>query len=523
MRDFVHKHAATVIGILSGFDRLFFRGTLRALVHPRGMLGYLAGAHIRLTEFGRHAEAVTEQVLEAARDIARRAGRPLEYVPSPKTKKDELARQIAQRDGITSGLICALTCVEPCCSYEIHRNRAAKRLELQPRVRKCLHLYHYFLHPRFGFMHVRLQTWFPLNITLCLNGREWLARTLDRAGIDYLRQENCFPWIADVDRAQELMDRQLRTAWAKSLDAFARSINPAHEKLFRACPLRYDWSLQQSEWATDVMWESPEAVEALYPRLIRHALTHFKSTHLLRFLGRRVPVSTGRINAHCEQEVCSKLETRPEGMCIRHHVNHNSLKMYDKQGSVLRIETTINNPRDFKVFRRPEGNSKAAPAWRILRKGVADIHRRARVSQACNERYLDALAAVDENTTLAELTRDLCKPVNKKGARLRALNPWAPEDRALLETVSRGEFLLNGFRNRDLQTHLFPAPGATPQDKRRRSSQVTRKLRLLRAHGLIRKVGGTHRYLVTAKGKTILAALCAAREATVRHLTKEVA
>jgi hypothetical protein len=523
MRDFVHKHAPAVIGILSGFDRLFIRGTLRALSYVGGMMGYLSGANIRLTEFGRHAEALTTQVLDASRDVARRAGRPLEYVPSPKTKKEDLARQIAQRDGITEGLVCALTCVEPCCTYEIHRNRAAKRLELQHRVRKCLHVYHYYLHPRFGFMHVRLQTWFPLTITLCLNGREWLAQTLDRAGIDYLRRDNCFPWIADVEKAQELMDRQLRTDWVKSLDAFARSINPAHEQLFRACPLRYYWSLHQSEWATDVMWDSTEAVEALYPRLIRHAITHFKSTHLMRFLGRRVPESTGRVDARCEQEVFTKLESRPEGLCIRHHVGHNSLKMYDKQGSVLRVETTINDTQDFKVFRRPEGDSKAAPTWRKLRKGVADTHRRARLSQACNERYLDALAVVDEDTTLAELTRDLCRPVHKKGSRLRALNPWAPEDRALLETVSRGEFLLNGFRNRDLQVHLFQTPCATPQDKRRRSSQITRKLRLLRAHGLIRKVSGTHRYLVTAKGQTILAALCAAREASVRQLTKEVA
>jgi hypothetical protein len=186
---------------------------------------------------------------------------------------------------------------------------------------------------------------------------------------------------------------------------------------------------------------------------------------------------------------------------------------------VLRVETTINDPHDIKVFRPKEGDEHGRKSWRILRKGVADLHRRAEVSQAANERYLNALAAADETTVLAQLTEPLCRPVQYRGGRVRALNPLAADDAQLLEAVSRGEFLVHGFRNRDLQPLLYSSQPSDPHEQRRRSAAVTRKLRLLRAHGLVRKVPKTHRYLLSDKGQTAITALLAARQAETQKLT----
>jgi hypothetical protein len=306
------------------------------------------------------------------------------------------------------------------------------------------------------------------------------------------------------------------------LNGLARQLNPRHATLFAAYPVSYYWSTHQSEWATDLVFRDAAALRRLYPRLLHHAVTTFGSTDVMRFLGRRLPLS-GAVPQRFAGEVVSDLRERAEGIRIKHGVNRNSVKLYDKAytavGSVLRAEATINNVADLRVYRPVEGDPDGALAWRGMRRGIADLHRRAEISRKSTERYLDALASVDEDSTLDDLLRRVGHPTAWHGRRVRALRPWAAEDSALLAAVSRGEFTLNGFRNRDLQGIFFSRPAATAAEARRRSAWVSRQLRLLRAHGLIRKVTGTHRYQVTASGRTVITAVLTALRATVRQLT----
>ena len=253
VKTFLQNHAQDVIGVLSGFDRLVFRGTIRQLAFLDGMRTYLATRRVLLKDFGRHAQEMTKLLKEAATSMVTQKGRPVVYLESGKIRKEDVARDIAQRDGITEGTIALLTCVEPCLSYDIFRNREAKRLELQSRYRKCLSLYHYQLHPVLGLMHARIQTWFPFNIQVGINGREWLARQMDREGFEYQRRDNCFIWLSEPERAQKLMDKQLRSRWPRLLGGIARELNPAHKRMFKNFVAPYYWSVFQSEWATDVM------------------------------------------------------------------------------------------------------------------------------------------------------------------------------------------------------------------------------------------------------------------------------
>jgi hypothetical protein len=506
--------------VLSGFDRLLFRGTLRRLASVGGLSSYLAYAGVLLKDFGEWSMALTERVKQASLEVAERAGRPVRYLPDPSVRKEELAREIARQDKIEHGLVCVLSATEPCWSFEIHRNRAARKLQLQARQRRCLHLYHYLMHPRLGLCHARVQTWLPLNVSVCVNGREWLARQMDARGIGYRRRENCFIDLADVSEAQALMDEQLTTDWRALLDGINAQVNPGSVERFgpsSGYPIDPYWSLQQSEWATDVMFKSPALLAQLYPKLIRHGMQALASRDSLRFLGKAVP--EGR-NAHPKfvGQVVSDLKDRPEGMRIKHAVNGNSVKMYDKQGSVLRVETTVNQPGEFKVYRGTE----AAPQdkqWRKLRKGVADLHRRAQVSQASNQRYLESMATVEVGVSLGQSLQPICQPVRWNNQRVRALRPFQTEEIKLLESVSRGEFVINGFRNRDLREQLFGSDDETDaSQKRRRSGQITRKLRLLRGHGLISKVPRTHRYLLTEKGRTLITLLLSAKDADAKKL-----
>jgi hypothetical protein len=533
MKSFLGKCGAAVLGVLNGFDRVFFRGTLRNLAYPQGLQHYLWAKRILYKDFAQHSQQVTQQVIDASLHHARESGREIRYLNSTDYRKEDLAREIAARDGISTGLICILQSVDPCMSFAIHKSCLSKRLEIHYRVRKCLHLYHYQMHPVFGFMHARIQTWFPFRIYVCLNGREWLARQLDRAGLAYQRRDNSFTWIEDLAQAQKLFDTQLQANWPGLLNAIAQSLNPLHDSLFAAYPTQYYWSVGQNEWASDILFRSRADLEAIYPQLVRHAVTTYRSAEVLRFLGRKL-TAAGEIPSRFTGEVVSSLQHREEGVRMKHWLNHNSIKLYDK-GSVLRIETTINNPDDFRVYRAKENDPQGEKAWRTLRHGVADFHRRAQVSQAANDRYAEALAAVTDTTALKQLAEPLCQPVlcpsrPKKGQegrtrpyRVRALNPLAADDAALLQAVIQPEFTLNGLRNRDLCRLLYPDPPPSSAEQRRRSAAVTRKLRLLRGHGVLHKVPRTHRYQLSKQGRTAVIALLAARDANAAQLTANAA
>ena len=521
MHEFIAKHQDKITGTLSGFDRLVFRGTLRSIAREEGMKAYLWANQVLLKDFGSHVERVSHRLKEASLTEAEAGGRPVKYLTSSQVSKEAIARGIAAEEGIRDGLVCVLTCVEPCGSFEIHRNRETKKLELERRPRKCLFLYHYWMHPVFGFMNARSQSWFPFPIQICLNGREWLARQMDTVGLEYTRQDNCFPWIADWGKAQRLMDRQLKANWPRLLGGVAKQLNPVHGEIFKKHPVSYYWSTYQSEWAIDIAFREAADLRRLYPRLVHHGMTTFSSPDVMRFLGKRIPLS-GEVPKRFSGEVVSDLQSREEGVRIKHSVNGNSLKLYDKAftvvGSVLRAEATVHNGDDFRVYRPKEGDPEGEMAWRQMRRGIADLHRRAEVSRRSAERYLDAFASVDQDTTLEELIRRLGQPKQWRGHRVRALRPFA-EDSVLLEAISRGEFAINGFRNRDLRALFFPRLAPSPEEARRRSAWVSRKLRLLRAHGLITKITGTHRYQLTVAGRKAVTAILTALRSTVRQLT----
>lgn len=523
MKQFIQRHVANVIGSLSGFDRVRLRGTLRWLSNVRGMTSFLCAAKILFKDFKPFAQDITGRIRERAQRDAEQAGRPYVYLPSSQTSKETQAREIAERDRIATGLVAVFAAVEPCYTYSVGPNRALKRLELRYGSAKCLHLYHYLIDPQLGFLNVRLQTWFPFTMHVCINGREWLARQMDAIRLGYTRRDNCFVDLQDVAHAQRLMDMQLGVSWFSLMNQLTRQCHPLHRELFRDPPNPYYWSIDESEWATDIMFRSPEALAELYPRLIRHGVTALGSAEVMRFLGHHTPAHGG-VNANFQGEVLTDLRKRPEGVRIKHRAGVNSVKMYDKQGSVLRVETTLNDAGPFKTFRRAEPREartkpgKPVKRWRPLRKGVCDVRRRAKICQGANTRYLESLAKVNDATPLIKLTDKLCQRTELNGRSVRAINPWSEADAKLLAAVCRGEFALQGFRNRDLRPLLFAAAPTDPAEARKQSAAAGRQLRLLRAHGLIHRIPKTHRYQLTETGRTALIALLHAHQADAAKL-----
>jgi hypothetical protein len=520
MKKFLQRFAGLVIGVLCGWDRIRFQGSRGMLVQEIGFRRYLDRAHILRMDFRDHALETTERLRQ---DVERREaeqGRKVHHLSSSHTDKDSVVRQHIAEHKIQRGLVGVWSCVESCWTVGFFGNRQTRKLEVRFLEKRCLHYYHYYLDERFGLMHTRLQTWYPFHMHICMNGREWLARQMDQAGIAYAQKDNCFLRIADLDRAQKLLDSQVHRDWPVLLEELARRSNPLEATLLPV-PAPYYWAVQQSEWATDVMFRSPKELQRLYPLLTRHAIEHFHSRDVLRFLGQRNKVKGTGIYRSYSYRANTDYKDRPEGVRVKHSAANGDCKMYDKERQVLRVEATLSRVKDFKVLRTKQGDDHGDKEKLPLRKGVVDMALRAEVSQKIPDRYLEALAAVSDRQTLAELTDETCKPLQWRGRRVRGLQPLAEADAMLLDAVARGEWMVAGFRNKDIRALLYGSDHGLPsKEQRRRANAVTRKLRLLRAHGLIEREPGRHCYLVTAKGRTVITAIQAARRTDPQKLTQ---
>jgi len=348
MKSFLQRFGSLVSGVLHGFDRLRFRGSKRLLCHPGGFFNFLWQVQVPLQDYKSYAKDTTVTLCKAIETEAKGAGL-YRYLNNGWESKEEAALHQAARDNRRQGLIAVLGCVEPCQIVQVRGNKETKKLEPRIESGKCMHYYHYYLDADYGLRYTRLQSWFPFTMHVGLNGRDWLAQQMTKAGLAYHQKDNSFTWVQDWEAAQCLLDQQRKI----------------------------------------------------------------------------------------------------------------------------------------------------------------------------NERYAEALATVEDKTPLSELVQELGKPTKWKGRSVRALNPLAPADVELLEAINRGEFMLNGFRNRDLRALLFgDTPPPTPQEEKKQAAKVTRLLRLLRAHGVIAKVPKTHRYQVSAEGRRRVTDLLAARHANTEKLLK---
>lgn len=497
-------HGEGVIGTLTTFDRMIFKGHLTGLYPDGAFQRFLNTQGVLLKGYAGYVKGVSDQLKAHAKAMAAAAGRPYLYAEHAMTKrsghsKGDLAEEITARDGLSEGLVCVLSAVEPCSSFDVVGNRETHRLEIRRRRRKCLYLYYYFLDRSLGLIHVRLQTWFPFEIQVYMNGREILAKQLTRRGIGFGRYANAFTAITDCATAQRLADRLARRRWHLVLRDLAAWVNPFLPTIEAAGFASYWWVLDQAEVATDVMFSSREALEEILPDLYAHAATAFSAEDIFRFLGRK-------LHGTFAGESTTSKRRRPEGWRVRHTINRNSIKVYDK-ASVLRVETTINNPSEFKVLRVVKTAEGLSRRWCPMGKAVANTWRYHQVGASANRRYLTALAAAPRGGEGIAALDALCRPQIKNGRRHSRFNPLTDPDLALFQAVLAGEHSINGFRNGDLAARLYPDPPASEQEARQRRQRVCRLIAKLRGHGLIMKVKDARLYRVTPYGHRVLVAV----------------
>jgi len=516
MNIFLAKFRDVIKGIITGFDRIVFKGTILPLTNAAGAMSFCESHGIRNKDFKRWAIEQTKQVVQSAEQYARRhTGRGIQPILSSKIRKDELAHRRQQEMGLQSGVIGVWSAIEMCWSYRAQYSAQAGHPLLRKEPIKCKHLYFYLDHPRYGFMNIRLQTWFPYHIQLAFNGREWLRRSLEKAGIEFVVRGNKFAHISDYARAQRLLDRQLDTRWEHMLGVFLADVFPARKAILGP-QLSYYWTLWESEWATDFIFRSPGDIAPIADSLLRHAFMTGTGERVLRYLDRPLKLD-GTPRANMPHEVTSRLLDFHDGVRVRHWVDTNSVKGYNEL-NVFRAEMTMNQPDMFRVYRHTQGQEhRTSKSLLPLRKGVADIVVRTQVSQRINERFMDNLAAARCETPVRDLVDAVVKPFTKEGRRVRALDPTG-KDRALLQAIRDPKFCISGLCNRDLRELLATHSGYKDMNEKQLSAKITRQLRLLRDHGLIRKLPRQKRYVTTHKGHELATTLDALLAASAKQL-----
>ena len=521
MDTLLSRFSTIVNGVITGFDRIVFKGIVRPIMHSAGMESFLKARKVLYKDFKDYAIKQSQVIVQSAEEIAQeQCGSKITYIPSLIERKETLAHNRQKENSIKKGLIGIWSCVESCNTFRASFDTTKTYPSLRFERSKCKHLYFYFDDPTYGFMSVRLQTWAPYEIQVALNGREWLKRSLDASGCYYIASGNKFLHISNYDFAQSFLDEQIRTDFAKVLNGFLPSVFPRMSDVLGK-GLSYYWTFWQSEIAKDYIFNDSDKLMELMDDFQIHALVTGKGERILKYFGSPVK-RNGQPHHTTNPEIITRTNAWYDGLRVRHWNDKNSVKFYNEH-NVLRFEMTMNNPAKFKVYRHSENQDKGEPKKLLyMRKGIADTASRAAISKNIINRFTEHMAVVEDETKLGELLDSISSPLLEKGKRVRALDVFG-KDKELLRAISDPVFDVHSITNKDLRNILKKTSWAKNMSDKQLSGKISRHLALLRKHGLIKKLPNQRKYALTDKGRKITVALDAALSASVNDLLKSAA
>ena len=470
-------------------------GTLPKICFAAGMTSFLYERKIRIFDYPKFAEPFRNRIRENAEKMAAEAGIEIEFIRKRNFRKEDRVKEILASRGEQAGLVCIFSAMEPCSTYKPWHNKQTGKTYLIPDDGKCLHYYFYFVDEELGLCHVRVPTWLPCRLQICFNGHNWLAGQLRKLGIDHRMADNAFSHIADWPRAQRIAngwEAKRIHAW---LDELARRCCP----IYRDFAAGYHWSVEQCEYSTDIVFRKQRDLQAIYENLARTAIHTVKPDNIATFLGRK-------LSPQFEGEAGNRFNIRIEGTRIKHTMGPVSIKLYDKFGLILRIETTVNDLTFFKHYREVEHRDGSRETkWAAMQKTIYSLPALRELLEAANRRYLEFLSAIEDPRAGRDKLDKLSQPVEQEGRRYSGFNLFDPDDENLLCSIVRGEFNISGLQNKTLRRHLSELS----------SGQVSRLLKRLRTHGLVKKVGHTYKYYVTAFGKEVVTTAIKLRELVI--------
>jgi hypothetical protein len=486
VQSLTERYEDRIAGVLSCYDRVVITGTVPVICYAEGMTGFLYANGIRIFDYPQFAQTLRDRVRDGAASLAAAAGVTIEHIARSHIRKEEVVARVLEQRGDHPGLVHIISAMEACNSYRPWHDKASGKTYLRPDSGKCLHYYFYFMDAALGLVYLRVPTWSPFRLQFYCNGHSWLARQLTAEGIGYSMADNAFVRIDNWQRAQQLADALSPDLLHRTLDGYAAQCCPVTEVFGQS----YHWSLMQVEYATDLAFRSTTTLGPLYEQLIRQSVLNVKAEQVASFLGRQ-------ITPQLAQEIGSQFSTRIEGTCVKHRFGKSSIKMYDKCGIVLRIETTTNDVSFFKHHRKVE--HREGPPTRELapvKKSIYSLIDLREILLGCNRRYLTHLSALDDFSAGVRALDRLTRPRKVEEKTVRGINFFEPGDAALLHALQNPRVNIAGIRRGDL----------LPDLEMFSPNRLSRHLRRLLDLGVVKRVTGTYRYYLTKAGRAATAA-----------------
>ena len=496
--NILEQNKEKINGKLETFDRMIINGYLLNLQSHRHFLYYLIQNNVKLKDFDKFASEQTEELCKHIDSYIKENNAENIYLNSGKIDKNEIVMNILQDNPNKKGLITTLSSVELCNTMTVKPNSETKKLEVTSRPTKCKHYYFYFNDEEFGLMFLKIQTWFPYNVQIYINGREYLSKLLDKNNIKYEMYNNSFSYIEDFEKAQQLADSILNKKISDSFDGLIEKINIHLPKIRNIFSHSYYWCIDQCEFATDINFKSREDLSLFYKTLVETTYFAFSSEDIYSFFGRNI----SKIHKCSKGEIVSDLRNRYQGYRIKFKINNNQIKMYDK-GNNLRIEVTINNPKDFKVLKIKEndetGEVVETKEWVPMGKSISNLYRYVEISKNITKRYIEALPDINTDEVSLKEIEKISQRTEINDRVYSGINILNEENLKIFSEISKGEYLINGFTNKMVRKNIFE----NSEDKKT-INKTTRMLSKLKAHGLIKKVANKNKYYLTTSGRKII-------------------
>lgn len=492
MRLLTDQYAGEIKGFLSCYDRIVITGTIPHICYAKGMTDWLYAHKIRIFDYPQFADPIRHKIRENAERISKESGVEIEHINKQHIRKEDVVKKVLAKRGTHPGLVHIISTMESCESYKPWHDKRTHQTFLKPNTSKCLHYYFYFIDETLGLCYVRVPSWCPFRLQIYFNGHNWLADLLRKEGIGYTLSDNAFIDIDDFIRAQQLADDLRVQELHELLDSFSEIFCPIHD-IFKE---HYHWSIMQAEYATDIVFKNQTTLQPLYDELIKTAIHTVKPDNIATFLGRKlVP--------QYQDEMGNRYDIRLHGSRIKHTMGNASIKMYDKFQQILRIETTVNDVTFFTHYRTVEHrDGRKEKKFAPLKKNIYSLVPLKDILKASNKRYLEFISGFITDIDKRNKLDRIAEPLKKNGRNYKGFNLFDKADLLLLNTISRGENCISGFQNKSLRRSL---PDKT-------CGQVSRLLKRLQLHGLIRKIKGTYKYYLTSLGKQLIIAIMRIKE-----------
>lgn len=486
MELITEKYEDHIQGVLSCYDRIIIQGTLHPFCYAEGMTSFLHSHKIRIFDYPQFTQPLRESIINNAKSIAKENDIEIEYIKKKNFRKETRIAEIIKERGEHPGIVHIFSALEPCTSYKPWHDKKTHRTYLKYDSGKSLHYYFYIIHPVLGLCYVRVPTWCPFRLQIYFNGHNWLSKKLTKQNINHKLLDNAFIEIDDFAKAQECSDKFSVKQLHKIVDDLSHRYCPIIKKF----ELSYHWSIMQAEYATDIVFAKQDHLLKIYDELTTTAIHAVKPETITTFLGKK-------FHGNLECEIGNNFNTRIEGTCIKHRMGPCSIKMYDKFSLILRIECTTNDVSFFQHYREVEhrdGTKELKIAK--MKKGIYSLIALQEVLSLANNRYIEFISTIDDKSVGLINLNKISKNVVENNLTYKGFNFFSEIDHELFLTIARGGFNIRGFQNKDLKSSLLKSS----------THQISRMLKRLRKHGIIKKVQKSYRYYLTRLGRKVIAA-----------------